>query len=197
MTDMTPITKEKELVDSFGRRISYVRLSVTDRCDLRCRYCMAETMQFLPRREILSFEEIVTLADLFIARGVKRIRLTGGEPLVRRDIEHAGRTARRADRPRPRRAHADDQRHPPCPVRARPARGGREARQCQPRQPPARPLPLHHPSRRPRPGAGWDRGGRRGRAQGQDQHGRAQAASTRPRSRRCCSGAPARVTTSP
>ena len=87
MADMTPIRKENDLVDSFGRRISYVRLSVTDRCDLRCRYCMAEKMQFLPRREILSFEEIVTLADLFIARGVKRIRLTGGEPLVRRDIE--------------------------------------------------------------------------------------------------------------
>ena len=87
MTDMTPIKAEKALVDSFGRHISYVRLSVTDRCDLRCRYCMAETMQFLPRREILSFEEIVALADLFIARGVKRIRLTGGEPLVRRDFE--------------------------------------------------------------------------------------------------------------
>ena len=84
---MTPNRAENSLVDSFGRRISYVRLSVTDRCDLRCRYCMAEKMQFLPRREILSFEEIVTLADLFIARGVKRIRLTGGEPLVRRDIE--------------------------------------------------------------------------------------------------------------
>ena len=75
---------EKGLVDSFGRRITYVRMSVTDRCDLRCRYCMAETMQFLPRRDILSFEEIVALADLFIARGVTRIRLTGGEPLVRR-----------------------------------------------------------------------------------------------------------------
>jgi cyclic pyranopterin phosphate synthase len=87
MSEMTPNRAENSLVDSFGRRISYVRLSVTDRCDLRCRYCMAEKMQFLPRREILSFEEIVTLADLFIARGVKRIRLTGGEPLVRHDIE--------------------------------------------------------------------------------------------------------------
>ena len=77
-------TAEKGLVDSFGRRITYVRMSVTDRCDLRCRYCMAETMQFLPKRDILSLEEIVALADIFIARGVKRIRLTGGEPLVRR-----------------------------------------------------------------------------------------------------------------
>lgn len=74
------------LVDSFGRRISYVRLSVTDRCDLRCRYCMAEQMSFLPRSEILSFEEIVALSDILIARGVRRIRLTGGEPLVRRGI---------------------------------------------------------------------------------------------------------------
>lgn len=74
------------LVDSFGRRISYVRLSVTDRCDLRCRYCMAETMRFLPRSDVLTLEEIARLADIFIARGVTRIRLTGGEPLVRRGI---------------------------------------------------------------------------------------------------------------
>lgn len=75
------------MVDSFGRRISYVRMSVTDRCDLRCRYCMAETMRFLPKRDILTLEEIVALADIFIARGVTRIRLTGGEPLVRRGVE--------------------------------------------------------------------------------------------------------------
>jgi cyclic pyranopterin phosphate synthase len=75
------------MVDSFGRRISYVRLSVTDRCDLRCRYCMAEKMVFLPKREILSIEEMVALSDLFIARGVRRIRLTGGEPLVRRGVD--------------------------------------------------------------------------------------------------------------
>ena len=79
-------TERGGLVDSFGRRITYVRLSVTDRCDLRCRYCMAERMQFLPRRDVLSFEEIETLADLFIARGVRRLRLTGGEPLVRRGV---------------------------------------------------------------------------------------------------------------
>jgi GTP 3',8-cyclase len=76
----------KGLVDSFGRRITYVRLSVTDRCDLRCRYCMAETMHFLPKSDILTFEEIAKLADIFIARGVTKIRLTGGEPLVRRGI---------------------------------------------------------------------------------------------------------------
>ncbi len=75
------------MIDGFGRRISYVRLSVTDRCDLRCRYCMAEQMTFLPRADILSIEELIALADLFIARGVTRIRLTGGEPLVRRGID--------------------------------------------------------------------------------------------------------------
>ena len=72
------------LSDQFGRRISYVRLSLTDRCDMRCRYCMAETMEFLPRSEILSLEEIAELAHAFVARGVTRIRLTGGEPLARR-----------------------------------------------------------------------------------------------------------------
>jgi cyclic pyranopterin phosphate synthase len=76
------------MIDGFGRRITYVRMSVTDRCDLRCRYCMAEKMSFLPRKDVLSLEEIVELADIFIARGVKRIRLTGGEPLVRRGVEH-------------------------------------------------------------------------------------------------------------
>jgi cyclic pyranopterin phosphate synthase len=74
------------LIDGFGRRISYVRLSVTDRCDFRCRYCMAEQMDFLPKEQLLSFGEIEVLADLLIARGVTKLRLTGGEPLVRRGI---------------------------------------------------------------------------------------------------------------
>lgn len=74
------------LTDALGRRISYLRISVTDRCDLRCRYCMTERMTFLPRDQVLTLEEIALLADLFIARGVQKVRLTGGEPLVRRDI---------------------------------------------------------------------------------------------------------------
>jgi cyclic pyranopterin phosphate synthase len=74
------------LIDSFGRPITYVRLSVTDRCDLRCRYCMAEKMSFLPKDRLLSLEELEALADLLIARGVSKLRLTGGEPLVRRGI---------------------------------------------------------------------------------------------------------------
>jgi GTP 3',8-cyclase len=77
-------TTGEALTDGFGRTISYVRLSLTDRCDMRCRYCMAEDMTFLPRSEILSLEEIAELARHFVARGVKRIRLTGGEPLARR-----------------------------------------------------------------------------------------------------------------
>ena len=79
MTCTTP------LVDAFNRRISYLRLSVTDRCDLRCSYCMPEQMQFLPRKDVLSLEELHKLALAFIDRGVTKIRLTGGEPLVRRD----------------------------------------------------------------------------------------------------------------
>lgn len=74
------------MTDALGRRISYMRISVTDRCDLRCRYCMAERMTFLPKNQVLTLEEIALLADLFIARGIRKIRLTGGEPLVRRDI---------------------------------------------------------------------------------------------------------------
>lgn len=74
------------LVDAFDRRITYLRLSVTDRCDLRCSYCMPEQMQFLPRKEVLSLEELHKLALAFIGRGVTKIRLTGGEPLVRRDM---------------------------------------------------------------------------------------------------------------
>jgi GTP 3',8-cyclase len=70
--------------DGLGRRIDYVRLSLTDRCDMRCRYCMAEEMVFLPRSEVLTLEEIAELARRFVARGVTRIRLTGGEPLARR-----------------------------------------------------------------------------------------------------------------
>jgi len=76
----------KPLIDQFSRRITYLRLSVTDRCDLRCTYCMPERMQFVPRAEVLSLEELRRLAQGFIARGVRKIRLTGGEPLVRRDV---------------------------------------------------------------------------------------------------------------
>ena len=74
------------LTDRFGRTIRYLRLSVTDRCDLRCVYCMAEDMRFVPRRDLLTLEELDRLASTFVARGVNKIRITGGEPLVRKDI---------------------------------------------------------------------------------------------------------------
>src|SRR5690606_11137353 len=74
------------LVDRFGRAVTYVRLSVTDRCDFRCLYCMAEEMTFLPRDQILSLEELYWVARAFTELGVRKIRLTGGEPLVRRGV---------------------------------------------------------------------------------------------------------------
>ena len=76
----------QQLIDDFGRTVDYVRISVTDRCDFRCVYCMAEEMTFLPREEIMSIEEIELLSRAFTELGVKRIRLTGGEPLVRRGL---------------------------------------------------------------------------------------------------------------
>jgi cyclic pyranopterin phosphate synthase len=74
------------MIDPFGRGISYVRVSVTDRCDFRCVYCMAEDMTFLPKRDLLTLEELDRLCSAFVDLGVRKIRLTGGEPLVRRNI---------------------------------------------------------------------------------------------------------------
>lgn len=82
----------KPLIDPFGRAITYLRVSVTDRCDLRCIYCMSERMRFLPRAELLSIEELERLCTTFIQRGVRRLRFTGGEPLVRKgflDLLHS------------------------------------------------------------------------------------------------------------
>jgi cyclic pyranopterin phosphate synthase len=74
------------MIDPFGRKISYLRVSVTDRCDFRCVYCMAEHMTFLPKADLLTLEELDRLCGAFIAKGVTRLRITGGEPLVRRDV---------------------------------------------------------------------------------------------------------------
>ena len=74
------------LVDRFGRTITYLRVSVTDRCDFRCVYCMAEDMTFLPKKDVLSLEELDRLCSAFVARGVRKLRLTGGEPLVRKNV---------------------------------------------------------------------------------------------------------------
>ncbi|MBU1173781.1 MAG: GTP 3',8-cyclase MoaA [Alphaproteobacteria bacterium] len=85
-TDRSNAGSATPLIDSYGRHVTYLRVSVTDRCDFRCTYCMAEHMQFLPKREVLSFEELETIVGAFVARGVRKVRLTGGEPLVRRDV---------------------------------------------------------------------------------------------------------------
>lgn len=74
------------MIDPFGRRITYLRVSVTDRCDFRCNYCMAENMTFLPKADLLTLEELDRLCGAFIAKGVRKLRLTGGEPLVRRNV---------------------------------------------------------------------------------------------------------------
>ncbi len=81
-----PTLHDGALTDQFGRKITYLRLSVTDRCDLRCHYCMAEDMVFLPKSNVLTLEELLELSEAFMKRGVRRIRLTGGEPLVRKNI---------------------------------------------------------------------------------------------------------------
>ena len=75
-----------QLIDPFGREVNYLRVSVTDRCDFRCTYCMSENMTFLPKKDILSLEELETICNVFIKLGTKKIRLTGGEPLVRKGI---------------------------------------------------------------------------------------------------------------
>jgi cyclic pyranopterin phosphate synthase len=86
----TPLSPElslsRPMTDPFGRTISYLRVSVTDRCDLRCFYCMSEDMTFLPKADLLTLEELDRLCSAFIARGVRKLRLTGGEPLVRRNV---------------------------------------------------------------------------------------------------------------
>ena len=83
------------LIDPFGRQIAYVRVSVTDRCDLRCVYCMSEDMNFLPKRDVLSLEELDRLCSVFIGLGARKIRITGGEPLVRRNVLSLFRALRR------------------------------------------------------------------------------------------------------
>ncbi len=79
-------TESPQLIDPFGRHVSYLRVSVTDRCDFRCVYCMAENMTFLPKKDLLTLEELDRLCTAFVAKGVRKLRITGGEPLVRKNI---------------------------------------------------------------------------------------------------------------
>ncbi len=89
VADLTHLTPSKvPMVDPFGRSVTYLRVSVTDRCDFRCTYCMAENMTFLPKKDLLTLEELNRLCCAFIDKGVRKIRLTGGEPLVRKNILH-------------------------------------------------------------------------------------------------------------
>ncbi len=94
MTPIAPVTPNETasvggpMIDPFGRTVDYLRISVTDRCDFRCVYCMAEDMTFLPKRDLLTLEELDRLASAFVAKGVRKLRLTGGEPLVRKNITH-------------------------------------------------------------------------------------------------------------
>ena len=81
-----PLAPPAPLVDPFGRAIRYLRVSVTDRCDFRCVYCMSESMEFLPKRDLLTIEELDLLCSAFVRHGVGKLRITGGEPLVRRGI---------------------------------------------------------------------------------------------------------------
>ena len=76
---------KQKLIDQFGRTVDYIRLSITDRCDFRCVYCMSEEMTFLPRDEVLSLEECARLVKIFVGLGVTKVRITGGEPLVRKN----------------------------------------------------------------------------------------------------------------
>lgn len=86
MFDASASVKPVPMIDPFGRSIDYLRVSVTDRCDFRCVYCMSENMAFLPKKDLLSLEELDRLCSAFVAKGVRRLRLTGGEPLVRKDV---------------------------------------------------------------------------------------------------------------
>ncbi len=83
---LPPDTKPTEMIDPFGRHVTYLRVSVTDRCDFRCVYCMAENMTFLPKRDLLTLEELDRVCTAFVEKGVRKLRITGGEPLVRRNI---------------------------------------------------------------------------------------------------------------
>ena len=85
-TSLTPVDPGGRIEDGFGRRVSYLRVSLTDRCNYRCTYCMPEEVEFRPKAELLSFEEITRLVTVFAGLGVRRVRLTGGEPTVRRDV---------------------------------------------------------------------------------------------------------------
>ncbi len=163
------------MTDPFGRTISYLRVSVTDRCDLRCFYCMSEDMTFLPKADLLTLEELDRLCSAFIAKGVRKLRLTGGEPLVRRNVMSLVRSLSR---------HLDSGALDELTLTTNGtqlARFADELADCGVRRinvsldtlDPDE-IPRHHPLGRSRQGAGRHRGRARGGSCGQDQRGGAE-----------------------
>ena len=140
------VPNASRLVDRFGRHVNYVRLSVTDRCDFRCVYCMGEEMIFLPRAKILTLEEMAELGRAFVELGVRKIRITGGEPLVRKNVlwllQELGQSAR------PEGTGADHQRFAIGETGARPQGSRGQAHQYQPGQPASGAFPADHPGGR-------------------------------------------------
>ena len=170
-----PAPHASPLIDPFGRQIAYVRVSVTDRCDFRCVYCMSEDMNFLPKRDVLSLEELDRLCSAFVGLGARKIRITGGEPLVRRNVMSLFRGLRRhLDSGALDEVDGDDQRIAARALRPRARRLRRPADQRLARH--ARPgqVPRRDALGRSRRGAQGHRRRGRGGPQDQDQRGRAQ-----------------------
>ena len=163
------------MIDPFGRAISYVRISVTDRCDFRCVYCMAEDMTFLPKKDLLTLEELDRLCSAFVDLGVRKIRLTGGEPLVRRNImslvQSLGRHLRSGALAELTVTTNGSQLER---FAAELYAMRRPARQRLARHPGSGALPGDHEVGQVRQGDGRHRGGQGRGPAGQDQHGRAQ-----------------------
>ncbi len=168
-------TSAPALVDPFGRAISYLRVSVTDRCDFRCVYCMSEHMTFLPKADLLSLEELDRLCSAFVTRGVKKLRLTGGEPLVRRGIMTLfASLSRHLASGALDELHPHHQRLPTREICKRARRPRRAAHQRFARHARRRQVSRGHALGRAGQGDGRHRRRPGGRPQDQDQRGRAQ-----------------------
>ena len=158
------------LVDPYGREISYIRISVTDRCDFRCVYCMSEDMTFLPKKDLLTLEELDRLASTFVRLGTRRIRITGGEPLVRKGVMQLFRDlGRHLDGGGLEDADRDDQRQPARALCRRSPRGRCQAHQRFARYARSRKIPRDHTLGPLGKGHGRHRRGQQGGSCHQDQ----------------------------
>ena len=163
------------MIDPFGRHISYLRVSVTDRCDFRCVYCMSEHMTFLPKAEMLTLEELERACAAFIRKGVERIRITGGEPLVRRNVMHLFEgLGRRLEDGSLKELTLTTNGSQLARFARELADVGVQADQCLARHPRSGSVPRHHALGRLDEGHGGHRRRAGGRPGGQDQHGRAE-----------------------